>query len=284
MDRVCRIPEDAKAGGRRDGLFEQLQVLGAQLQTLVRPSGNVAPGTCQATNDSAPYWIGGKAHDDWYRRGGQLRGKGGRSARGGDEVRLQTDEFEGERGEAICFPLGEPDLKNDVLAGDPAEVAESLLECQQVGFVTILRSLVEIADPPHLGRLLRLGGERRGEEGAGQAANECASGNHWITSSARSSSDSGSIAAESLYRRGSSASSTYSMLWGPAILTSITVSSRVAEKWATPAGITMSSPAPTALSFVGSHSSPQPIRNVPDSTMICSALLCVWGPTVSPAG
>src|SRR5262245_41733443 len=72
MDRVCRIPEDAKAGGRRDGLFEQLQVLGAQLQTLVRPSRNVAPGTCQATHDSAPYWIGGKADDDWYRRGGLL--------------------------------------------------------------------------------------------------------------------------------------------------------------------------------------------------------------------
>src|SRR5499433_683213 len=193
MDRVCRIPEDAKAGGRRDGLFEQLQVLGAQLQTLVRPSRNVAPGTCQATHDSAPYWIGGKAHDDWYRRGGLLRGKGGRSARGGDQVHLQTDEFGGERGETIRFPLSEPDLKNDVLARDPAEVAESLLECQQVGFVTILRSLVEIADPPHLGRLLRLGGERRGEETASHSANERAPGDHSMTWSARARRDGGIV-------------------------------------------------------------------------------------------
>src|SRR5215467_10966674 len=181
MNRVCRIPEDAKAGGPRDGFFEQLQVLAAQLQTLVRPSRNVARGTCQATNDSAPYWIGGKAHDDWYRRGGLLRGKGGRSARGGDEVHLQTDEFGGERGEAIRFPLGEPDLKSDVLARDPAEVAESLLECLQVGFVTILRSLVEIADPPHLGRLLRPCGQRHGEEAPTQGANEGASRDHSMT-------------------------------------------------------------------------------------------------------
>jgi len=63
------------------------------------------------------------------------------------------------------------------------------------------RSDVEPSDPPHLPRLLRLGGEWRGEEAAGKAGNECASGNHGITSSARSSSDRGSIATESLPAR-----------------------------------------------------------------------------------
>src|SRR5215475_3786912 len=39
--------------------------------------------------------------------------------------------------------------------------------------------------------VLRLRGERRGEEAAHQTANECASGDHWITSSARASSEDG---------------------------------------------------------------------------------------------
>src|SRR5215471_11681837 len=42
--------------------------------------------------------------------------------------------------------------------------------------------------------LLRLSGERRGgEETAGKSGNERASGNHWITSSARASSDGGIV-------------------------------------------------------------------------------------------
>src|SRR5215471_10303563 len=181
MNRVCRIPEDAKAGGPRDGFFEQLQVLAAQLQTLVRPSGNVAPGTCQATNDSAPYWIGGKAYDDWYRHGGLLRSKGGRSARGGNEVHLQTDEFGGERREAIRFPLGEPNFKGDVLALNPAEVAEPTSERLEVRLVTFCRPLVEISDAPHLARLLRLGSERRGEDTRGNRGNECPALHYSIT-------------------------------------------------------------------------------------------------------
>src|SRR5215471_16968612 len=198
MNRVCRIPEDAKAGGRRDGLFEQLQVLGAQLQTLVRPSGNVAPGTCQATNDSAPYWIGGKAYDDWYRHGGLLRSKGGRGARGGNEVHLQTDEFGGERGEAIRFPLGEPNFKRNVLALNPAEVAEPTLERLEIRLVTFCRPLVEISDARHLPRLLPLGGERRGQEHRTRASEERAPVHYWITSSARASSEGGIVSPSAL--------------------------------------------------------------------------------------
>src|SRR5215469_6308126 len=56
----------------------------------------------------------------------------------------------------------------------------------------------EVADAPHLSRLLGLGGERCGEEAAGQTANECASGDHWITSSARASSDGGIVSPRAL--------------------------------------------------------------------------------------
>ena len=57
-----------------------------------------------------------------------LGGEGRGRARGEDEVHLAAHELSRELGELLALPFGVPDLKSDVLALDPAEIAESLSE------------------------------------------------------------------------------------------------------------------------------------------------------------
>jgi hypothetical protein len=177
----------------RTGLLEQLQVLLAQLQPLVRPPCDVAPGSGKAADDTTPNRIGDKPDDDGYCGGGLLGRQCCWRARGGNEIYLEADELGGESGKPFCLPLGESDIYGDVLALDPTKIPESLPECFEVRPVTSCRSLVEIADPPHLPRLLRLSGERRGEEYRTRASEECAAADHWMISSARASSDGGIV-------------------------------------------------------------------------------------------
>jgi hypothetical protein len=51
----------------------------------------------------------------------------------------------------------------------------------------------QVAYSSDLGRPLRLGGERRGEEPTSQGAEECAALHYWTTSSALSGSDGGIV-------------------------------------------------------------------------------------------
>jgi len=85
------------------------------------------------------------------------------SVRGYDDIHVETDQFGREAGEPVELSLGVPEVDREVLALDVAELAQSPL-----------KSLIERrdpggrgrqhTDPPHPSLLLRLGGERRGEE------------------------------------------------------------------------------------------------------------------------
>src|SRR2546425_4949717 len=99
----------------------------------MRPPRDVAPWARQAGDDAAPNRIGNKPDDDGDCRGGVLGSEGRGRGRGEDEVHLAAHELSRELGELIALPFGVADLNRDVLALDPAELAESLSECLQEG-------------------------------------------------------------------------------------------------------------------------------------------------------
>jgi hypothetical protein len=113
---------------------------------------------------------------DRQRRRGLLRGQGGEGAADGhDDIDLERDQLGRQSGELLGLPLGIPVFDQEVAAFDVTEVTQSLME--GLAHVEVSGCQVErqVAYSSDLGRLLGLGGERRGEEAARQGADECAS-------------------------------------------------------------------------------------------------------------
>ncbi len=83
--------------------------------------------------------------------------------RGHDDINLERNQFGRKSGEPLELPLGISVFDHDVAALDVTEVTQSLAEgLLQVGASgQVARQVAYSSD---LGRLLRLGGERRGEE------------------------------------------------------------------------------------------------------------------------
>src|SRR3989442_14948562 len=85
-------------------------------------------------------------------------------------------------------------FNGDVLALDIAEIVESLLKRRDVGLGRRLRFYRDQdTDPPHLPRLLRLGGEWRRECSENEPAKERSPVHHWMISSARTKIDCGMV-------------------------------------------------------------------------------------------
>src|SRR5712692_1011358 len=155
-------------------------------------SRDVPPRPRQVGDEPQGNRVAGCHKDDGNRPrrllGGQRRW---RVPRRYDHVDLQTDQLGGELGEQLILPPRIAVLKSDVASLHIALFSQPLLEgVKPHTHPMILKGAAEPehADPPHLPRLLRFGGERRGEGTKPERANERAPANHWITSSARSSS------------------------------------------------------------------------------------------------
>src|SRR5262249_51224354 len=114
-----------------------------------------------------------------------------------EHVRPERHQFTGHRWIALGS-IGIACFNDDVLIFDPAIAAEplrkGLLEFPRrwISGHRTERSLGKQTNPV-LCRLLCLGGERRGEETARKRAEEHPARRHWITSSARCSSDGGIV-------------------------------------------------------------------------------------------
>ena len=95
-----------------------------------------------------------------------LGGQGGECAWGHDDINLERNQFGRKSGEPLELPLGISVFDHEVAALDVTEVTQSLKEgLSQVGISgQVARQVAYSSD---LGRLLRLGGERRGEEAEG---------------------------------------------------------------------------------------------------------------------
>jgi hypothetical protein len=93
------------------------------------------------------------------------------------------DQFLGPAADAFGVFACEPVINPNVTANGPAKFLEAPPEGREVGLpdLIVLGEPHEHADPRHLPRRLRPGGERPGEERASQSAKECAPVHHSIT-------------------------------------------------------------------------------------------------------
>ena len=98
-----------------------------------------------------------------------LLGRRGRTGADRDnDVDLRSDEISRKGGKAFALALGVPLFRGHVLALDPAEGAQSLAKGRDIGWDSCQR---KPSDPDPAG-VLRLGGERGGEETAAQCGKE----------------------------------------------------------------------------------------------------------------
>ena len=90
----------------------------------MRPSRDVAARTRQRGDQPTPNRIRHAPDDDGDRRGGVLGSQGRWRARGEDHVNFETNKLSREFRQPVILSFGGPDLNGDVLALDPAEIAE----------------------------------------------------------------------------------------------------------------------------------------------------------------
>ena len=96
---------------------------------------------------------------------------------GHDDINLERHQFGRQSGEAVVLPLGISIFDYEVATLDVTEVAQPLAEGLLEVRGTIGRQVAYSRD---LGRLLRLGGERRGQEHRTRASEERATVYQWI--------------------------------------------------------------------------------------------------------
>src|SRR5215470_9415608 len=182
------VPKDSDPREFRDGRLLQLQPFPAYLRLVEKRPRDVptrsGQGGSEAGGDRITFKIAG---DDGDRCRPSLRSLEGSRPQGDDHVDAETDQLGSELRESIGSPFGEAIINGEVAALGVAELPHALTECaqevrQRAG------ELIQEADPCDP-VLLRLGGERRGEEAAGYGTEECAALHYSITSSARPRTD-----------------------------------------------------------------------------------------------
>ena len=130
------------------------------------------PRPGETRDESEPNRIGKTHSDDGDRPRGVLRCQGCRRRRRYEDVHLEPDQLGREIGQPVESALRPSILDDDVLALDPPELTQPLPERLADAGISGVRAGGEIAYPGHLPHLLRPGGERRGEEAAGQRTQE----------------------------------------------------------------------------------------------------------------
>jgi hypothetical protein len=95
-------------------------------------------------------------------------------ARGDDEVWLETQELRREGGESLDLPRRPPVLNDEILALDPAALAQPVSECLPIprDLRGGGRGVRENTDPNDLPRLLRIGSEWYPQEADGERGEE----------------------------------------------------------------------------------------------------------------
>jgi hypothetical protein len=168
---VCEH-QDAHPFHAGHGLREELQPLGAQPLRKTREPRHVAARASQAPHQSHPDRIARADHDDGNRLRRPRQRRDRRIAEGRNDVQLEADELGRQRRKPFEARVRQARLDDEVLALDVPEVAEALPKRFQVpGFGGVCVS--EIPEAPDLRRLLRLAGERCGEDADHKGDCEC---------------------------------------------------------------------------------------------------------------
>ena len=164
MPGIVGIPQHSNPGGPRDCLFEELELLEAHVHTQGGHARYVPARTRQAGHEAQIDGIGGVHHDDRDRRRRPPGAEDSGGVHRNDHVDLETGKLERKLIESLGFSFGLSNVKRNVLTFDIAELAQDLSE--RFG-----EADGQHADPLHP-YLLRLGGERRGEERSSHGAEE----------------------------------------------------------------------------------------------------------------
>src|SRR6185295_14449951 len=144
---------------------EQIQTLADELRAEAGRPRDIAARPRKARDEPAPNRIGSRSEDNGEGSRRLLGGEGddGVSSFGHDDINLERNQFGRESREPLDLPFGIPVFDHEVATLDVTEVTQSLTEgLAQVGASGQVGRQVAYAS--HLGRLLGLGSERRGEE------------------------------------------------------------------------------------------------------------------------
>src|SRR5713101_5939239 len=175
------MPKDGDPTDLRNGLLEQFQTLADELRVEIGRPRDIAARPRKAGDEPVRNRIGSRSEDNRDSPGRLLGGQGGGCASSGnDHINLERNQFGRKSGEPLELPLGISDFDHDVAAFDVTEVTQASTE----GLVQVaIRGQVERQEAysSDLPRLLRVGGERREEDGGGASHKEVSSRNHSIT-------------------------------------------------------------------------------------------------------
>jgi hypothetical protein len=126
----------------------------------------------EARDDSLPDGIGKPRNDDRNRRRRILGRQGRWRSPGQDQIHVQPNQFSRQSRVSFVSAVGRSVLDDEILPLDVSELLQTPPEGLEIGRIRLRRRPFEHTDPVCLPYLLRLGGERRGEETARQGADE----------------------------------------------------------------------------------------------------------------
>lgn len=166
---IARIPEDSDPGDLRDDLLEQLQLFAEDfVADAVAQPRDVPARLREACDSPAADGIANSRHNDGNRSRGVLGCLGFWRPRRKNDVHLQTDQLSREVGQPVEPALCRSILEDNILTLDPAAFTQPLPKRFELGERIRSGPSHENTYPRGLCRLLRPGGERRGEEAEGK--------------------------------------------------------------------------------------------------------------------
>jgi hypothetical protein len=168
------IHENRDSREPRQDVLEQLQLLAVDPP----PDGDGEPRDAparpsEAGHQARAYGIDSQEHDDGDRPGRVLGRYHRRRGSRNNDINPETHELGREVRKTIDVAVRKAIVDDDVLALDPAQVAQPALECVGHTLRRVARGNGEVADSVHPPHRLGLGGKRRGEEAERDAGDEC---------------------------------------------------------------------------------------------------------------
>jgi len=172
------IPDHSHGRSRPCHLLEQFDALSHQILSLIAQPCDVPVRAAETLDESPAYEVPASDHDDRHSRRCRFE-CGQRCGYGDNHIDARSEHFVYQARESIGLALGPARFGHELSSEYVAALAQSLQERLDSLALRVRPShtgghLTETKDsePIDLARLLRLGGQRRGEEATGQRSDE----------------------------------------------------------------------------------------------------------------
>src|SRR5262249_53898535 len=127
---IVHVANDRQATQRRGDLAQQFEPLAGKVNTLIRRSSDITARMGQASDQPAPYRIGGQYENDWNSRS-RLFHRGDRTPSGPDNIPLASHELCCELGEALAAAFSPAIFNSKAAAFHPSEFRSIAARIQQ---------------------------------------------------------------------------------------------------------------------------------------------------------